>query len=270
VVPHIAGQGLYGFLDGSCKAPPAQITTGTGADAKTEPNPEFALWWYTDQRVLSILVGAMTDDMVGQMVGRHTAAAVWECTTRMFSAQNRAGIRQIRRQLSTLKKLDLSAAEYYQKMKGCADAMAMVGAPISDDELIDHILVGLGPQYEGLQSSMNVLQAAGSVLSLSDFYSLLLSAEAMKEATSHAADFSSSANAAARQGNIGRGGGQPPFDNTFGGRSGGRPTSGQQSGQSGGGQSYGGGQSSYGGGQGNRPRNDGGGGNGQGDNGRRP
>ena len=97
IVPNIAGQGWYGFLDGSCVAPPTTITTGEGAAAVTQPNPQYAMWWYTDQRVLSILLGNMTVEILGQMVGRHTSAAVWACLTSMFAAQNRPGVRQIRR-----------------------------------------------------------------------------------------------------------------------------------------------------------------------------
>jgi hypothetical protein len=144
VVPSIAGQGWYGFLDGSCACPSATVTTGTGDAAVTTANPEYARWWYADQRVLSILLGSMTEDILAQMVGRTTSASVWSCVNDLFSAQNRAGIRQIRRQLTTLKKHDMSAADYYSKMKGFADAMAMAGSPVSDDKLIDYIVVGLG------------------------------------------------------------------------------------------------------------------------------
>ena len=33
------------------------------------------------------------------------------------------------------------------KMKGLADIMATAGAPITDDELIDHILTGIGSAF---------------------------------------------------------------------------------------------------------------------------
>ena len=39
IVPNIAGNGWFGFLDGSCVAPPKTITTGEGAAAVTEANP---------------------------------------------------------------------------------------------------------------------------------------------------------------------------------------------------------------------------------------
>ena len=40
IVPHIAGQGCYGFLDGSLVAPPQTITTGEGITSVTQPNPQ--------------------------------------------------------------------------------------------------------------------------------------------------------------------------------------------------------------------------------------
>jgi hypothetical protein len=152
VIPNIAGQGWLGFLDGSCAAPPTTVTTpaSEGQPAATVPNPAYAVWWHVDQRVLGILLGSMTEEVLGQMVGRTTSAAVWSTVVSMFAAQNRVGVRQLRRQLTTLRKNDMSAHDYFHKMKGFADALAMVGSPISDDELIDYIVVGLGSQLEGL------------------------------------------------------------------------------------------------------------------------
>jgi hypothetical protein len=104
-----------------------------------------------------------------------------------------------------------------------------------------------------------VLAAAGADnLSVEDFYSMLLSCEALMEQNSQAPDFSTSANAVARQGGDNRGGGRPFIDNNSG-RSGGRP-----SGPPGGGHASGGQQQQQQQGQrGNRP-NQGGGGDGGG------
>jgi hypothetical protein len=253
VVPNIADHGWLGFLDGSCAALPKTITTGAGADTTVADNPAYALWWYTDQRVMSILLGNMTEDILGQMIGRDTSMAVWACVTAMFSAQNRTGVRQLRRQLTSLKKNDLSASDYFNKMKGFADALATVGYPVTDDELIDYIVVGLGTQFEALQSSMTVLSATNAVITLSDFYAMLLNCESIQEQNKQVGDFSTSANVVRRL-DTGRGGDRP-FDSISGGnggRPGGRPYNGQQgggnTGPSGGGQ------------QGNRgPRNGGGG-----------
>ncbi|XP_044454215.1 loricrin-like [Triticum aestivum] len=98
-------------------------------------------------------------------------------------------------------------------------------------------------------------------MSLSEFYPMLLSCEAIQVQNAQAGGYSSSADAAARQGDSSRGGGRP-FNIT--GRSGGGPSHGS-GGQHGGGH-YGGGGSYNGGQQGNRNtnRNGGGGTGGQG------
>jgi hypothetical protein len=53
-------------------------------------------------------------------------------------------MRHIRRQLQTLRKEELTAAEYMHKMKALANTMAAAGTPVSNDELVDYIITGLG------------------------------------------------------------------------------------------------------------------------------
>jgi hypothetical protein len=122
----------------------------------------------------------------------------------MFSAQGRASVRVYRCKLATTKRNDMSASDYFNLMKGFADAMATVGAPLPDDELIYYILAGLGKEFSALQASLNVFSNANpnAVILLTDFYSMLMSHEAMQDTVD--IDFSSSANAA-RCGNQGGG-----------------------------------------------------------------
>jgi hypothetical protein len=51
VLPAIRGASLVGFIDGSSPAPAKETTTGTGDDAKTEPNPAYSAWLALDQQV---------------------------------------------------------------------------------------------------------------------------------------------------------------------------------------------------------------------------
>ena len=85
--------------------------------------------------------------------------AVWTAIADMFGAQSRANVRHIRRQLQSLRKDDMSAAEYMHKMKALADTMAVAGSPVRDDELIDHILTGLGSAYNSITASLGVSNA---------------------------------------------------------------------------------------------------------------
>uniref|UniRef100_A0ACD5TNX4 Uncharacterized protein n=1 Tax=Avena sativa TaxID=4498 RepID=A0ACD5TNX4_AVESA len=206
-VPALYSQGLFGYVDGTFKAPPHTIKEGTGDAAREIANPAFLRWYQQDQTVMIALLGSMSEDILGQMTQLTTSAAVWATLQDMFATQNRARLMQIRYQLSNLKKKDLSASEYYYKMKGFADAMASAGKPLSDDEILGYMLAGLGPEFEPLVASVTTRDEP---LRLSSFYAFFLSAELRLEQQTSAGEIHSSANAAARhsEGNRGGRGGQ--------------------------------------------------------------
>ena len=91
-------------------------------------------------------------------------------------------------------------------MKGFADAMAAIGKPLSEDEVLGYMLAGLGSEFEPLVASIT---ARDDPVSLSSFYAFLLSAEIRLEQQNSTREIHSSANAAARgNGARGRQGGQ--------------------------------------------------------------
>ena len=150
VIPNLTGSGRLGYIDVTLPAPPKTIITGTGAEAKTDVNPDYIAWHRVDQRVLSVLLGSMTEDILALMIGRTISADVWSCLCSMFSAHRRASMRAYCHKLATTRRNDMGATDYFHLMKGFADAMATVGAPLPDDELIDYILAGLGSAFAPL------------------------------------------------------------------------------------------------------------------------
>lgn len=222
-VPILAGANLHGHLDGTTPAPVKTLTQGTGDAAVTTDNPEYLRWWTQDQKVVGLLLSSMDEDIACQLVGCKTAQAVWTSVTTMFSAQSRANVRHIKRQLHSLRKEELSAAEYMHKMKALADVMAAAGSPIDDDDLIDYILIGLGSGYNSIAASLSV---SSTDMSYSSFYSLVMSFEALQAQQSLAEGWSSSANAATRPGSFGNGGRAPQQELYSAPYGGGRPAGG--------------------------------------------
>ena len=197
-VTHLSGASLHGYLDGSVAAPPTTISQGAGDAATTVANPAYATWWTQDQKVLGILLSSMTEDIASQLISCKSAAAAWTSIHAMFSAQNRAGVRHIRRQIQSLKKNDMTASEYMHKVKALADAMASAGSPLTDDEIIDYMLTGLGKAFNPIAASLSVVVTP---VMLAEFYSMVLNYEALQ--LSQQADdeeWTSSANAVARSG----------------------------------------------------------------------
>jgi hypothetical protein len=60
-------------------------------------------------------------------------------------------------------------------MKALADAMAVAGRPLDDDEIISYISAGLGEEFDSLMASLTVYNTP---VTLTDFYAFLLSYEA--------------------------------------------------------------------------------------------
>ena len=156
LLPNLAGASLHLHLDESVPAPEKTVTQGEGDKAITVTNMEYTRWWTQDQRVLGLLNGSMEPDIASQLIGCKTAAAAWKAVHALYGAQSHANVRHIRRQLQSTRKEDLTAASYMHKMKAFADAMAAAGAPISDDELVDYILIGLGSAYNSIAASLTV------------------------------------------------------------------------------------------------------------------
>nr|XP_051206009.1 uncharacterized protein LOC127320990 [Lolium perenne] len=214
LLPNLAGAGLHRHLDATVTAPAKTITTGDGDKATTVANPEYERWWIQDQRVIGLLLSSMEPDIANQLIGRVTAASVWKSVHDLYGAQSRANVRHIRRQLVSTRKEDLSAAAYMQKMKALADAMAVAGVPITDDELIDYIVIRLGSTYNAVTAPLT-LGNSTEAISYATFYSNVLSFESLQAQQAHAEGWTSSVNTAMRPNPAFQGGGSStrPFGN---------------------------------------------------------
>jgi hypothetical protein len=96
------------------------------------------------------------------------------------------------------KKNDMSAEKYFAKMKTIAQELAVAGKPLDDDEIVWHVLKGLGSSY----NQLIVAVRANPGTTLADLFSQVEAFDRMLP--SDDIGFSSSANLARR------GGGAPP------------------------------------------------------------
>jgi hypothetical protein len=118
----------------------------------------------------------MSEEISGQLIGCTSAAKAWGAAHSMFTVENRASVRHLKRQIAALKKGDGLAATYMQQVKTLVDALAAVVSPLSDDDIIDYMLTGLDSAFSPIAASMNF--AGGPVL-LATFYANVLSFEAL-------------------------------------------------------------------------------------------
>ncbi|PIA65552.1 hypothetical protein AQUCO_00100800v1 [Aquilegia coerulea] len=152
IVPALNCHDLFKFVDGSYPTPLQFVTS---ADGKTqELNPSFLSWKRHDQLVLSWINAMLTEPVLAQVIGLHTAKDVWDALTRLFSSNSEARVMQLKKQMMSLDRGSLSMIDYLGKVKGIADALASAQAPISNTDLVLNTLHGLPSEYEGFVTTM--------------------------------------------------------------------------------------------------------------------
>jgi hypothetical protein len=176
VIPFLEGQNIYGFVNGDVSSPPrlcpASSNTSTSADMIA--NPDFSLWYQQDKIVLSAIISSLSEDILVHVFGLHTSCDVWLALEKMFASQSKARIMQSRFQLATLKKGSLSISDYFQKAKELSQSLAVIDEPLKDLELISYILVGLGPEYDSLVTTVTTRI---DPITIDDLYGYLLTHE---------------------------------------------------------------------------------------------
>jgi hypothetical protein len=133
-----------------------------------------------------------------------TSTEVWSALDGMFASPTRAHTVNIHIALATTKKGIVTMSEYFSKMKTHTDEMASSGQPLSDEEFVAYILIGLDEKrYNALVSS---IVTRVKPIKPSELYSQMLNYE-QRIANQYGDAFSPSpsANAASRGHGPGRG-----------------------------------------------------------------
>jgi hypothetical protein len=70
----------------------------------------------------------------------------------------------------------MPAAQYMQQMKALGDVIVATGSPLSNDELIDYIITGLGKEFNAITATLTL---GNKSVPYDEFYSHILSFEAL-------------------------------------------------------------------------------------------
>ena len=105
VLPAIRGALMEGFINGTSKAPNAEIIIGTGDSAKKTPNAEYPIWVAQDQQVYGFIFNSLSREVMAHVHTTSTAKELWAAIAVMYGSRTRAHTVNIRIALATTKKL---------------------------------------------------------------------------------------------------------------------------------------------------------------------
>jgi histone deacetylase 1/2 len=91
-----------------------------------------------------------------QLIGCTSAMDIWAAVHRLYGTQSCANVHHVCHQLQSLNKEGMPTAQYMQQMKALDDVMAMAGSPLSNDELIDYIITGLGKEFNTITVTLTL------------------------------------------------------------------------------------------------------------------
>jgi hypothetical protein len=200
IVPYLEGNDLYDYVTGDVPCPPKFINSvaTNSSPSVSIPNPAYKVWYQQDKLILGAIVSTLTEAILPHVYGIKTSREVWNLLEKLFASESKARNLQIRFQIATMKKNNLSISDYFQKAQNLSHTLAAIDQPMKESELTLHILAGLSAEYDSLVTSITTRVEP---VSLEDLYAHLLTYEQRLEQNHMTTDLAvSSVNVAQRQG----------------------------------------------------------------------
>ena len=132
---------LANHINGSLSPPSQTLTDG-------QPNSAYLNWFRQDQLVLSWIIGSISEAFIPQVVGATTAHAAWERLAHSYAAGSKSQARTIKSRFFRIsQEPDEPIAKYAQRAKTMFDHLGALNTPVTDSDLVQVILNGLGSSY---------------------------------------------------------------------------------------------------------------------------
>ena len=146
---------LYGYVDGTVSCPdPVIIIPSTDNDqpATTQTNPNHTTWVSNDAHVRMLLLSTISEGAFQHVQG-DTSRHVWLALERAFAPHTISREYTLKSQLLRIKmEPDESSSAYLIRAREYADALANIGEPLKEKDLVMLVVTGLRDEYDGFKS----------------------------------------------------------------------------------------------------------------------
>ena len=176
VLASIRGNRLEKFIDDEVIPPPSHIAQRVDDEFRYVENPEFITWRSQDQVLLGWLLSSMSEGIISMVFNLETSLEVWKAIKVQFGSQSKSRLLHLRYMINSTRKDDMKITDYFIKMKNIADNMAAAGSALSSDDMILHVLSGLGPDYNSVANYITGQVGVGK-MNMNDAYAMLLTQE---------------------------------------------------------------------------------------------
>lgn len=137
---------LHVFVADTNQTPPERVTD---ADRVATPNPAYAVWKRQDRLLYSSIIGTLTLNIQTVVARATTTCEIWTLHHKTYGKPSRAQIKQLKQSLKRSSKGTQSITDYMLEILSKADQLALLGATLEHEDLLDYIVEGLPCQLQG-------------------------------------------------------------------------------------------------------------------------
>ncbi|KAH0727934.1 hypothetical protein KY290_003628 [Solanum tuberosum] len=164
------GYNLFGYLDGTTPALNSMITLSMN----TSPNPTFLTWFRRDKLIQNALMASVKPIIASTVVATDLAKSAWDALHTTYANRSQTRFFSLCDQLVRVTKESRSITDYLHTIRCLSDELTIVGALVSNPELIVKILSGLGPEFREI---FVVIRARDTTISYEELFEKLLDYE---------------------------------------------------------------------------------------------
>ncbi|MFS7953765.1 putative RNA-directed DNA polymerase [Helianthus anomalus] len=162
----LTSHNFFGYVDGTIPCPEQKVTV----EGATTDNPSYKPWLSNDAHIRTLIISTVSEDPYQHIQGK-TSREVWLSLERAYAPVTASHEFTLKSQLLRITtKGDEKPIDYLCRAQEYATALANIGEPVKDKDLVMLTLVGLREEYNGLKTNLLARQPP---VSFHEIYALL-------------------------------------------------------------------------------------------------
>ena len=101
-----------------------------------------------DELLLNVILGSLSPTIMSFITQAQTSKEAWTILPDTYAKPSCGRIKQVKNQLKQITKGSIGVSEFLQTMKARDDELAILGALVDIEDLLERILEGLGAEYK--------------------------------------------------------------------------------------------------------------------------
>ncbi|GJW36623.1 nucleotide-binding alpha-beta plait domain-containing protein [Tanacetum coccineum] len=179
IEPFIITNNLMGYVDDSIPCPSKTLSVTDGATVPKE-NPNYPIWVSNDAHVRVLIISTISKAFFRHVQGT-TYRDLWLSLEKAYAPHSTSREYALKTQLLIIEMHgDETPDAYLNRAQEYDDALAAIGEPVKDKDLVMLAVSGLREEYNGLKTTITAHQ---SPTTFSELHALLSDRDYMLEKT---------------------------------------------------------------------------------------